>query len=104
MPRLVRWETVAGPEWTDGRMTVTPLARSVTFGSGLGDPRGGSGRRIGPFFRHSRPSAVVVSVDGSVSRIPIVDATRGAQLAIILIASLVLWGIWARTKTRKERS
>ena len=54
---------------------------------------GHAGGRSGPgSFRHSRPSAVMVSVDGSVSRIPIVDATRWAQLAIVLTASLVLWG------------
>jgi hypothetical protein len=86
--RSVRLETAAGPEWTDGRTTVTPVARTLT---------------VGPVW-HSRPAAVIVSVDGSVSRVPIRDMTRWAQLALVLVALLVLWEIWARTKTRKERS
>jgi hypothetical protein len=87
--RLVRLETIAGPEWTDGGTTVTPVARSLTVGSS---------------FRYSRPSEVIVSVDGSAYRMPIIDVTRWAQLAIVLVALLVLWEVWARTNTRKERS
>ena len=86
--RSVSLRTVAGPEWTDGRMRVTPVARTLT---------------VGPVW-HSRPAAVIVSVDGSASRVPIRDMTRWAQLALVLAALLVLWEIWARTKTRKERS
>ena len=104
---LVHVETVTGPEWTDGRTTVMPVARSLTIGpatvseSGLG---GGQGGRARPFFRYDRPSAVVVSVDGSTSRLPIVDVTRWAQLAIVLIGLLALWEVWELTRTRKERS
>ena len=87
--RLIRLENVAGPEWTDGRMTVTPVARSLTVGSSL--------------LRCSRPSRVIVSVDGSVHRMPIVDVTRWAQLAIFVAAALVLWEVRVRTNTRKER-
>jgi hypothetical protein len=86
--RSVRLETVAGPEWTDGRTTVIPVARTLS---------------VGPVW-HSRPAAVIVSIDGSASRVPIRDTTRWVQLALVLAALLVLWEVWARTKTRKERS
>jgi hypothetical protein len=101
---LVRLGKVAGPQWTDGRMTVTPVARSLTIGSTPGDGGGRPGSGRGLLLRYSRPSAVIVSMDGSVYRMPIVDVTRWAQLAIVLVALLVLWEVWARTNTRKERS
>jgi hypothetical protein len=105
---LVRIETVTGPEWTDGRTTVTPVARSLTIGAApAGEPaQGDAGRGVHarPFIRCSRPSSVIVAVDGSTTRMPIVDVTRWAQLAIVLIGLLALWEIWELARTQKERS
>ena len=70
----------------------------------MGQSGSGQGGHPRLFFRYSRPSAVLVSVDGSTSRMPIVDVTRWAQLAIVLIGLLALWEVWELTKMRKERS
>jgi hypothetical protein len=89
---LVRFETLAGPEWTEGQVTVTPVARSLRLDVG------------GGIFVRIRPAAVLVSEDGRTSHLPIVDVTRWAQLAVLLAASLGLFMVWTRTRTRKERS
>ncbi len=34
--RLVRFETLSGPEWVQGGVTVTPVARSVRVGGERG--------------------------------------------------------------------
>jgi hypothetical protein len=100
-----RLKTITGPASTEGKLTVTPLARSLTIG------RAGQG---GFVYTWAWPSAVLVSEDGRTARIPIVNATRLAQVAIVLAAMLLLNGMWARTRThtktrtlartRKERS
>jgi hypothetical protein len=102
--RIVRFESAAGPEWTDGRRTVTPLANLVVVGSGL------AGRKVAPtdpergVFTLSWPSAVETTAGGKTRRTPIVDVTRWGQLAIILFALLVLNEVWIRSRSRKERS
>ena len=90
--RLVRFETLSGPEWIQGGVTVTPVARSIRVG-------GERGRYV-----RTWPSAVLVSEEGRTSRLRIVDMTRWAQIAILLAALLWLFEIWMRTRTRKELS
>jgi hypothetical protein len=103
----IRLETITGPECIEGRLAVTPVARSLTVCCALkdrDDVERGEGGRTAVVFRRQWPSAVVVSMDGQMSRLPIVDATRWAQVAIILVA--ILWIIEARgrARTRKERT
>ncbi len=88
----VRIETVTGPEWTEGGVTVTPVARSLRVGGG------------GGLLVRTWPTAVLVSEEGRTSRLRIVDVTRWAQVAILLAALLWVFQIWTRTRTRKERS
>jgi len=102
--RLVRLETLSGPEWTQGGVTVTPVARSIRVGGQLGrpgHPDGGGGRAL---YVRAWPSAVLVSQEGRASRLRIIDMTRWAQIAILLVALLWLFEIWMRTRTRKELS
>lgn len=90
--RLLRFETLSGPEWVQGGVTVTPVARSVRVGGERG------------LYARAWPSAVLVSEEGSTSRLRIVDVTRWAQIAILLAALIWLFEIWMRTRTRKELS
>ena len=90
--RLVRFETLSGPEWTQGGVTVTPVARSIRVGG-----------QVGRYVR-TWPSAVLVSEEGRTSRLRIIDVTRWAQIAILLAALLWLFEIWTRTRNRKELS
>ena len=90
--RLVRLETLSGPEWTQGGVTVTPVARSIRVGG-----------QVGRYVR-TWPSAVLVSEEGRTSRLRIVDMTRWAQIAILLATLTWLFEIWMRTRTRKELS
>ena|SRR5665647_2761096 len=90
--RLVRFETLSGPEWVQGGVTVTPVARSVRVGGERG------------LYVRNWPSAVLVSEEGRTSRLRIVDVTRWAQIAILLAALIWLFEIWMRTRTRKELS
>jgi hypothetical protein len=90
--RLVRFETLPGPQWIQGGLTVTPVARSIRVG-------GERGR-----YACTWPSAVLVSEEGRTSRLRIIDLTRWAQIAILLAALLWLFEIWTHTRTRKELS
>jgi hypothetical protein len=100
----MRFDTVIGPEWSDGRVKVTPVARTLTIGGGSEAPvsERTSGRRA--MLVRTRPRAVLVSADGRTSRLPIVDLTRSAQAAMLLAALLWLWELRTWTRTRKERS
>lgn len=101
---LVRFDTVTGQEWSDGRVRVTPIARTMTVGGGSEAPerRRGGGQRA--LLVRTRPRAVLVSTEGRTSRLPILDLTRSAQAAMLLAALLWLWELHAWTRTRKERS
>jgi hypothetical protein len=90
--RLVRFQTLSGPESVQGGVTVTAVARSVRVGGERG------------LCMRAWPSAVLVSEEGRTSRLRIVDVTRWAQIAILLAALIWLFEIWMRTRTRKELS
>lgn len=90
--RTFQSETLRGPEVTRGSLMVTPVARSLRVGGG------------GGVFVRTWPSAVLVSEGGRTSRLPIIDVTRWAQVAILLVALLWVFHVWTRTRTRKERS
>lgn len=102
--RVVRVETAAGSEWTDGRTRVTPLATTIVIGGGIGLRPPESTDRERGLVTLSRPSAVEVSFEGRRYRARIIDATRLGQIAILLTALLAV--IEARTwiTRRKERS
>jgi hypothetical protein len=103
----VRLETVTGPERIQGRVAVTPIARSLAVGYGPKGRKGAEGGGEGQaaaVFRCEWPSAVKVSIDGQVSRLPIVDVTRWAQIAIVLVAILWIIKVRGRAATRKERT
>jgi hypothetical protein len=102
--RLLRFETGPGEEWTDGRITVTPIARSAIVGAGLGSPLIKPLDQQRGFYKRSWPAAVEMSMEGRKYRAPIVDVTRLAQLAIVVVTLLILLEMWTRTRTRKERS
>ena len=102
--KLLRFETAPGEEWTDGRMTVTPISRTAIVGAGLGRARVRALEQHRGFYNLSRPMAVEMSVDGRKYRAPIIDVTRLVQVAIALAALLVLFETRTRTRTRKERS
>ncbi len=70
---LIRLENTAGPPITAGDVTVTPLAQALVLNLG---PRRG---RV-----WNRPVAVLVEREGVSRRIPIVDVTRIAQVALIV--------------------
>lgn len=91
--RFVRLKTLAGPEWTEGDVTITPVAKIMAVDGGAG---------FGGVVR-AWPSAVLVSQDGRTSRLPIFDITRWAQVAILLAALLWIFSIWTWKRTRKER-
>jgi hypothetical protein len=94
--RLLRFESARGEEWTDGRVTVTPIARSAILGAGLGGPRARPLEQRRGFYNLSWPTAVQMSVDGRTYRAPIVDVTRLSQLAIVLAALLIVFETWTR--------
>ncbi len=100
----MRVETARGPEWTDGVVTVTPIARSVIFGGGSA---GRTSRPVGPnrgIVSWSWPVAVEVSSGKNTHRTRIVDVTRCLQTAIVLIALLVVMQVRSQARKRKERS
>jgi hypothetical protein len=100
--QMVRSESVAGPEWSDGRLTVTPVAKAFTFGGRFGGHGGAGEGEV--FFALTRPSALIVSNGRRTTRMPIADVTRWLQLAIVLAALLMLYEFWTRTRVRKERT
>ena len=81
----VRWETASGEPVTAEGVTLTPVSRALT----LRWPRGG--------LVWNRPLGLDVERGGELARIPIVDVTRVAQLALFglsmlfALAGLVAW-------------
>lgn len=104
-------ETLPGPDFSDGRFHVTPVARSMTVLVGIknqgGSPGGGPDDdrdRAAVVLVRRWPSAVLVSTERQTVRLPVVDSTRWAQVAILLVALVWIFAMWRRTRTRKERS
>jgi hypothetical protein len=71
---------------------VSPVAKTITARCG------------GGVLVRSWPSAVLVAGEGRTSRVPIVNVTRLAQVAIVLAAMLYACGLVARASRQKERS
>jgi len=90
--RFLTVGTVAGPAFTAGSATVTPLARTLTL------------RCAGVGFSRSWPSAVLVAGEAGTSRVPIRDVTRMAQAVLMLVAMLCAGGLVGRAAKRKGRS
>ena len=90
--RFLRAGSSVTPEIEAGPYRLSLVARSVVI-----RPPGGS-------VVWSRPSAVLVSVDGRTSRLRIVDATRWVQAALLLAALSFACCVLIRESKRKERS
>ncbi len=85
---IIQLETHAGTPTTAGNLTVTPESQAFS----LRLPFGG--------FVWNRPTAIVIEIEGERQRIPIVDVTRIAQLAMAgFMIGLILW---SRAGKRKE--
>ena len=104
-------ETLPGPDFSDGRFHVTPVARSMTVLVGIKNDGGSPGGGRGDDRDHAAvvlvrrwPSAVLVSTEQQTFRLPVVDSTRWAQVAIVLVALVWMFAVWRRTQTRKEQS
>ena len=99
----IRLETVTGPEFVRAGTRVVPVARllRVSFGGDGDEVAAGLG---GLSYSRQWPSAVIVSAGGTVSRLPVIDVTRWAQVAIVLGALTCTVEMWRRATTRKERS
>jgi hypothetical protein len=100
--RVIQSERVAGPEWSDGRLFITPVARTFTVGGRIGK-HGGPGAGGEVLFSLVRPSALVVADERGTTRMPIPDVTRWLQLAMVLAALLMLYEFWTRNRVRKEQ-
>jgi hypothetical protein len=91
---MFRMTTFVEPHITVGDTTITPVSKAFTVGC--------EGGRCGVWLGVRRPSAVLVTRDGGDAvRMPVVDATRLAQLFIIGVAFLCVWQAWIWTKKRK---
>jgi hypothetical protein len=77
-PRVVQLDTKSAPPITVGDTSLTPQSQVLTV-------------RL-PFFGFvwNRPAAILVEQDGRTERIPIVDVTRVATLALAG-SGFVLW-------------
>ncbi len=85
---IVQLQTQAGAPTRAGNITVTPESQSFS----LRLPFGG--------FVWNRPTAVVIEIEGERQRVPVVDVTRIAQLAVAgFTIGLILW---SRAGKRKE--
>ena len=76
--KLLQWEQTAGEPVEIGDYTVTPVSQALSVRL----PFGG--------FVWNRPAAVLVDGGDGQQRIPIVDVTRTAQLALLAAAALFL--------------
>ncbi|MFW6068715.1 MAG: hypothetical protein ACOC9E_03945 [Chloroflexota bacterium] len=79
---LISWKTLSGETTTVQGYRVTPQVQSLH----LNLPFGG--------FVWSRPVALMVEKEGMRERVPIIDATRIAQLFIYLAATVLIWRRW----------
>jgi hypothetical protein len=68
---IVQLQTVSGDPVAVGDVTLTPQSQALS----IRWPKGG--------FVWNRPLAVLVERDGETERIPVVDVTRTAQVALL---------------------
>jgi len=87
-PELWKFGTATGQPVTVGGRTVVPEAQVVT----LNTPFGG--------FVWNRPTAVLVEKDGVRERVPIVDVTRYALVALWGFGFLVMALAWMNGRRR----
>jgi len=88
---MFRYALVDGAPVSAGGVRATPQARVLEV------------RWPGGGLVWNRPVAVIVKRDGTTSRMPIVDATRAAQLALGAFAALVSMMAAARAARRFRR-
>lgn len=75
---LLRWERTAGESMNIGGYAVTPESQALRVRL----PFGG--------FVWNRPAAILVDDGSGQQRVPVVDVTRTAQLALLASAALFL--------------
>jgi hypothetical protein len=86
-----KWHTTSGETVTRGEVAVTPQSRALT----VRWPWGG--------WVWNRPVAVLVEQGGQERRVPIVDVTRVAQLALYGFSLVfVLIGLYMMAQRRRE--
>ena len=90
-PRVV-WRALSGSAVVAGEITVTPQSRVLV----LRLPRG--------IVVWQRPSAVLVEQAGQTTRLPIRDATRLVQCALLGGGVFLARVGWLATPQRKERA
>ena len=87
--QVFRWSTASGETITVGDTRLTPESRALVC-------------RVGSLgFSWNRPVAVVVETGNTRQRIPVVDATRQAQLAILAFV-VALWGLALALSVRRR--
>ncbi|MGB8646332.1 MAG: hypothetical protein WCF84_13930 [Anaerolineae bacterium] len=86
---IVQLQTLSGTPVRVGATTVTPQSQALTVRL----PFGG--------FVRNRPVAVLVEREGRTERIPIIDVTRVAEIALAGLALVLLLTVSA-TRSRKE--
>lgn len=75
----VKWETSPGDPVSVGELTATPMSQALS----VRWPHGG--------WIWNRPVSVLVEKNGVTERVPIVDVTRAAQVALYAVS--VLFGV-----------
>ena len=89
---FVQVQSVAGQPVTHGGITVTPQAQTIRI-------NGFNGR-----WFWVRPTSVLVEQDGSQERIPIVDVTIVALMAIAVLTFIFSLGSRLRRNRRNENA
>jgi hypothetical protein len=90
---MFQWQTLSGDPVTVGDVTVTPQSQALS----IRWPNGG--------FVWNRPVAMLVERNGEIERIPIIDVTRVAQLALIgfsLVFSAFVFVLSARQRRKRN--
>ena len=89
---LIQLQTNTGEKITAGNLSLTPQSKALTIRL----PFGG--------FVWNRPVAVLVEENGQTRRIPIVDATRMAQVGVLALAlvSVIISAVFARKRSHQD--
>jgi hypothetical protein len=88
--KMLQFQTHSGEAVTVGDATITPQSQALT----LRWPNGG--------FVWNRPTALLVERDGDTERIPIVDVTLVAQLALLGLTVAFSIGILMLSALRRR--
>ena len=89
---LIQLQTNTGEKITAGNLSLTPQSKALIIRL----PFGG--------FVWNRPVAVLVEENGQTRRIPIVDATRMAQVGVLALAlvSVIISAVFARKRSHQD--